>query len=91
MNGERVKDLRKERKWSQEKLGELVGLTQAQISKIEKGDSSGSIRTASDLAAVFGVEIGEIMLANPTRPLSGKATRTRRAGAGMEAAVSAGA
>ena len=35
MIGTRIRELRRKRGWSQEKLGELVGFSQSKISKIE--------------------------------------------------------
>ena len=38
MIGGRVRKYRREKGWSQEQLGELVGFSQSKISKIENGD-----------------------------------------------------
>ncbi len=40
--GKRVKEYRKERKYSAEKLGELVGVTQSHITNIESGNTRAS-------------------------------------------------
>ena len=36
-NGERLRQIRTERGWSQERLGEVIGVSRSAISKIEKG------------------------------------------------------
>lgn len=36
--GNRIRELRRKRSWSQEQLGNLVGFSQSKISKIERGD-----------------------------------------------------
>ena len=38
MIGNRIRELRRKRGWSQEQLGELLGFSQSKISKIENGD-----------------------------------------------------
>ena len=46
MIGDRIRDLRIQRGWSQEKLGEMVCFSQSKISKIENGgcDSLSDLR-----------------------------------------------
>lgn len=38
MIGTRIRELRRKRGWSQERLGAMIGFSQSKISKIEKGD-----------------------------------------------------
>ena len=38
MIGERVRKYRRQKGWSQEQLGAMVGFSQSKISKIERGD-----------------------------------------------------
>ena len=38
MIGERVRKYRRQKGWSQEQLGDLIGFSQSKISKIEHGD-----------------------------------------------------
>ncbi len=46
---------------SQQELGELVGLSKAQISRIEAGRSAPSPGSAERLAAIVGVPAWDIM------------------------------
>lgn len=43
--GEMIKNVRKERKLTQEELGQLVGVQKSQISKLEKGSKNITIAT----------------------------------------------
>lgn len=43
--GETLKQLRKEKKMTQEELGKLIGVQKAQISKLENGASSATVST----------------------------------------------
>jgi transcriptional regulator with XRE-family HTH domain len=38
LSGKRVRKYRRQKGWSQEQLGEIVGFSQSKISKIENGD-----------------------------------------------------
>jgi SOS-response transcriptional repressor LexA len=75
--GQRIKQRRKELALSQEKLGELAGLDQTVISKLERGDVQETARIA-ELAHALGCDA--LWLA------TGKEERTpRRAGDGRQA------
>lgn len=54
-----VKKLRAERKWSQEQLAELSGLSIRTIQRVESGHSA-SPETLKSLASVFEVEISKL-------------------------------
>ena len=43
--GEKIKQIRKDNKLTQEELGKLIGVQKAQISKLENGSSSATIAT----------------------------------------------
>jgi len=43
--GEKLKQIRKEQKLTQEQLGKMIGVQKAQISKIENGNNSATIST----------------------------------------------
>lgn len=58
--GERVKELRKERSWTQEKLAEASGLPQSHISRIERGDLSPSHLTLEKIASALGLHVKDI-------------------------------
>lgn len=57
--GKNVADLRAERRWSQEFLGEKIGISAAQVSKIENGKAGFSIKVLEKLKSVFGVDYVE--------------------------------
>ena len=60
MIGDRIRALRRQRGWSQERLGERVGFSQSKISKIEQGDWD-SLSDLKLLAAALGVPIVELV------------------------------
>lgn len=43
--GEKLKQMRKEQKLTQEQLGKMIGVQKAQISKLESGNNSATIST----------------------------------------------
>lgn len=55
MNGERLKQLRKERKLTQEQLGNKINVTKVSISGYENGNRSPDTDTLEKLADFFGV------------------------------------
>ncbi len=59
--GEFIYKLRTERKLSQSKLGELVGVSNKAVSKWENGVSKPSMDTLKKLAAVFNLSIEELL------------------------------
>lgn len=62
---ERLKQLRKEKKLTQEQLGKIIGVQKAQISKLESGNNSATISMvlkvfkAMQAKVKFKIEIGE--------------------------------
>lgn len=59
--GERVRELREARGWSQSELGERAGLSQVHVSYIETGKRLGlAHETVSALADALGVSIDEL-------------------------------
>lgn len=58
--GLRVKEFRKLRKITQEKLSELVGVDNGYISKLEVGQNFPSITTLEKIAKVLDVELYEL-------------------------------
>ncbi|KXY75833.1 helix-turn-helix transcriptional regulator [Bacillus sp. FSL W7-1294] len=51
----RIKELRKERKWSQKELGEKVDVSESFISKVESGKKQPSREVTTKIAETFNV------------------------------------
>lgn len=62
--GEKIKELRKTRKLTQEQLAELVGIDSKNISKIENGNNYPAPETISAIADALGVNIYELFIFN---------------------------
>jgi len=62
MLSKRVKELRKGKDWSQQKLVEKSGLSFNAVTKIEQGLSKyPTLKTLSKLADVFGIGLDELV------------------------------
>lgn len=59
--GNRIKEIRKYRKVTQEILSQKVGVNRSLLSKIERGHSPGSLRTLTKLADALGVSITALL------------------------------
>lgn len=57
--GRRVRYLRKERKWSQEKLAEKSSLSRERISKIETGKSGTKFQYVDSIVGAFDISFKE--------------------------------
>jgi len=58
--GQRVQFLRKQKGYTQEKLGDLVGISTEQISNIERAVSRTRIETAGAIAKVLDTSLSEL-------------------------------
>lgn len=58
--GERIRELRKSKGFTQEQLAELVGVEPRHISRVEGGYSSPSIERLAKISEVLGVPIKEL-------------------------------
>ncbi len=58
--GSRIKELRKQRNLSQEKLAELVDISQNALSYIETGDNFCTSETIEKLIAALGIDADEL-------------------------------
>ena len=58
--GERVQKYRKQKGWSQEQLGAMVGFSQSKISKIENGDWD-SLSDLKLIARALGVKLKDLI------------------------------
>lgn len=64
MIGERVRKYRRQKGWSQEQLGAMIGFSQSKISKIECGDGD-SLSDLSLIARALVVPIEELVKDDP--------------------------
>jgi|WetSurMetagenome_2_1015567.scaffolds.fasta_scaffold228457_2 transcriptional regulator with XRE-family HTH domain len=58
--GQRIRELRKSRGWSQEKLGELADLHPTYIGGIERGERNVALENLAQLAAAFGLSLSQL-------------------------------
>ncbi|MDR1713388.1 MAG: helix-turn-helix transcriptional regulator [Coriobacteriales bacterium] len=56
----RIRALRHECGYSQEQLGELIGLDRVSIGYIEQGRRTPSLQTLFNLAIAFGIDISDL-------------------------------
>ncbi|MCZ6536688.1 MAG: helix-turn-helix transcriptional regulator [Gammaproteobacteria bacterium] len=59
--GEKLRDLRNEKKWTQPELADAIGIEQSYLSKLENERSMPSGNTLSRILEVFEIEIGELL------------------------------
>lgn len=65
--GARIREIRKERRWSQAELAQKAGMAQTSISEIEREQISPSVDTVERIAAALGISVGVLF----ESPLSG--------------------
>ena len=58
--GDRIKSLRFAKKYTQEQIAELLGISRQKYARIENGDNNISLDTLSKLAKVFDVTVHDI-------------------------------
>lgn len=59
--GERIKTLRKEKEWSQEKLADKTGFHRTYIGMIERGERNPSLININVFAETFEMSISELL------------------------------
>ena len=62
VDGERLRELREDRMFSQTELAKMAGITQAAISGFERGERKAQPRTVRKLAAALGAEPRDLVL-----------------------------
>ncbi len=60
--GQKIQTLRKERKITQERLAEIVGIDPKNISKIENGNNYPTAENLSAIATALGVDVYELFV-----------------------------
>lgn len=58
----KIKELRKERKITQDELADAVGVTRQTITSLEVGKYNASLNLAFKIAAFFGMKIEDIFI-----------------------------
>ena len=66
--GKNIKFRREDRKWSQETLGEKIGVSRNTISDIESGKDFVGAKTLINLALVFETEVYELFKPDDVQP-----------------------
>ncbi|HEU5199661.1 MAG TPA: helix-turn-helix transcriptional regulator [Ktedonobacterales bacterium] len=59
--GQRVRDLRQERHWSQEELAYRSGLHRTYIGSLERGERNVSLRAIQMIADAFSLSVHDLM------------------------------
>jgi transcriptional regulator with XRE-family HTH domain len=58
--GGRIRELRKSRGWSQEKLGELADLHPTYVGGIERGERNVALENLAQIATAFGLSLSQL-------------------------------
>jgi len=61
VNGQKVRELREAQRLSQLQLANACGVTQTMISKIEIGESDGTVTTLKKIANILGATTDELL------------------------------
>ena len=59
--GEKIRAVRKERKMTQKRLGNILGMDTTRISQYETGQRNPKIETLSKIADALGVSVAELL------------------------------
>ncbi|RZK01567.1 MAG: XRE family transcriptional regulator [Flavobacterium sp.] len=59
--GNRIRELRNEKQWSQETLADKTGFHRTYIGMIERGERNLSLRNVEILANSFGLSLSELL------------------------------
>jgi transcriptional regulator with XRE-family HTH domain len=59
--GAELTELRTRRKWSQQRLSEVIGYDESYIRQLERGAKSATLRTLSDLASAFSIDVSVLI------------------------------
>jgi len=62
--GQRIQKLRKQKKFTQEQLAEIIGIDPKNISKIENGNNYPTSENLAAIAEALGVEVYELFVFN---------------------------
>ena len=60
--GKRIRELRLEKKWSQEKLAEVTEFHRTYIGMVERGERNPSLKSIERFAKAFEIKINQLFL-----------------------------
>lgn len=63
--GDKLRELRKQRKWSQDELGKMVGIHGRHVGKYENGQVMPNAETLIKIAEVFEVSVDYLLFTSP--------------------------
>lgn len=72
--GAELTEMRTRRRWSQQRLSELIGYDESYIRQLERGTKSATLRTLSDLASAFSTSVSALIKKAETRQSRWKRT-----------------
>lgn len=61
ITGRIIRDLRRQRGWSQEVLSGLAGIARSHLSEIENGEKNANVDTLWRIAEALGIRMSELM------------------------------
>jgi transcriptional regulator with XRE-family HTH domain len=59
--GDRVRTLRRERRWTQVEMAEMLGVDRSYLSEIENGKKDPSLRVLKTIADGFGTSLSKLL------------------------------
>lgn len=59
--GQRIKDLREARGWSQREFSQVIGMNKTYIGDIELGKRNPTLKSMERIAGGFGLRVGELL------------------------------
>lgn len=65
---EKIRKLRREKDWTQEELGQRVGIDKRNVSRYETGSLNPSKKTLAKFAGALGVNVEELLAEAPSQP-----------------------
>lgn len=60
--GRKIRQLRKEKKWTQEYLSEMLEINPKSVLRIESGQTFPMIQNLEKLAEIFGIEVSDLFV-----------------------------
>jgi transcriptional regulator with XRE-family HTH domain len=73
--GERIRDLRKARGWSQERFADVCGVHRTYMGHLERGEKNVSFNTLVRLADALGITLSELLAEESSRAVKKRAPR----------------